>query len=405
MRLPTGTVTMVFTDVEGSTALLSRLGIRYAEALDAHREVLRRAWGAHGGTEMGTEGDSFFVVFATAPEAVSAAAQAQRELAGYSWPGGEVVRVRMGVHTGSPILHGGDYVGLDVHRAARIAATAHGGQVVLSEATARLVERAGLDDVQLVDLGFHRLKDIAQPERLFQLAGAGLAREFPPLKSLGASTSLPRPTTPLVGRDSEVAELATLVGSPGFRLLTLTGPGGSGKTRLGIAVAQASVQRFPGGVFFIPLAAVASLEVMWRTIAEAVDAPAQWRLPQDLFAYLGSRSALLVLDNLEQISGADAVVAGLLDQAPEAVLIVTSRRPLNLAGEHQHTVSPLGLPAGTSMQQAQDSGAVELFTQHARAVDATFALTPDNVADVVAVCTGLDDTVVQRAGALVVAHH
>ena len=175
--LPTGTVTMVFTDVEGSTALLSRLGIRYAEALDAHREVLRRAWGAHNGTEMGTEGDSFFVVFATAPEAVSAAAQAQRELAGYSWPADEGVRVRMGVHTGSPILHGGDYVGMDVHRAARIAGTAHGGQVVLSEATARLVERAGLDDVQLVDLGFHGLKDIAQPERLFQLAGAGLARD------------------------------------------------------------------------------------------------------------------------------------------------------------------------------------------------------------------------------------
>src|SRR5829696_353511 len=381
---------MVFTDVEGSTALLSRLGIRYAEALDAHREVLRRAWGAHSGTEMGTEGDSFFVVFATAPEAVSAAAQAQRELAGYAWPADEVVRVRMGVHTGSPILHGGDYVGLDVHRAARIAATAHGGQVVLSEATARLVERAGLDDVQLVDLGFHRLKDITQTERLFQLAGAGLAREFPPLKSLGTSTSLPRPTTPLVGRDSDVAELATLVESPGFRLLTLTGPGGSGKTRLGIAVAQASVQRFPDGVFFIPLAAVATLEVMWTTIGEAVDAPAQGPVPQDLFAYLGNRSALLVLDNLEQISGADAVVAELLNQAPEAVLIVTSRRPLNLAGEHQHTVSPLGLPAGTNMQQAQESGAVQLFTQHARAVDATFALTPDNVADVVAVCTGLD---------------
>ena len=250
--LPAGTVTMVFTDVEASTALLSRLGSAYAETLDAHRLVLRRAWMAHGGTEMGTEGDSFFVVFPSAPEAVAAVAQAQRDLAGAEWPAGEQVRVRIGVHTGSPVVHDGSYVGMDVHRAARIAAAAHGGQVVLSEATARLVDRAGLGDVQLVDLGLHQLKDIAQPERLFQLAGEGLMREFPPLKSLGTATSLPRPATPLVGRDGEVADLTALVATPGVRLVTLTGPGGSGKTRLAIAVAHHSVPGFPDGVVLRP---------------------------------------------------------------------------------------------------------------------------------------------------------
>jgi predicted ATPase/class 3 adenylate cyclase len=389
-EFPTGTVTMVFTDVEGSTALLSRLGWAYAEALDAHRVALRRAWVAHGGTEMGTEGDGFFVVFPSAPQAVAAVAQAQRDLAAAEWPAGEQVRVRMGVHTGSPVIHDGGYVGMDVHRAARIAAAAHGGQVVLSEATARLVDRAHLPGVELVDLGLHQLKDLAQPERLFQLAGDGLAREFPPLKSLGRATSLPRPATPLVGRDGEVAELATLVTAPGVRLVTLTGPGGSGKTRLAIAVAQESVERFPDGVYFVSLAAVTTVEVMWTRIGEAVDAPPQVRVPPNLFTYLGHRRLLLALDNLEQIPGADAVVAEMLEQAPEVVVIATTRRALNVVGEHQHAVPPLELPTGDSLKQAQASGAVQLFDQHARAVKATFAVTVDNVADVVAVCTRLD---------------
>ncbi len=387
-ELPTGTVTMLFSDIEGSTLLLSRLGSAYAEALDGQRKVLRKAWAAHGGTEMGTEGDSFFVVFPTAPDAVAAATQAQRELASYPWPGGERVRVRMGIHTGSPTVHDGGYVGMDVHRAARIAGAAHGGQVVVSSATAELVSLG--DDVRLRDLGSHRLKDIPAPEHLFQLAMEGLQTEFPSLKTLGAASSLPVPTTPLVGRDGELAELTALLRSPGVRLVTLTGPGGSGKTRLAIGVAQRLVEMFPDGVFFVPLAAVSTVEVMWTSIAEVLDVPPEDRVPPSLFSYLAHRSALLVLDNLEQLSGADGVVADLLEAAPKVSVIATSRRPLHVSGEHEHPVPPLELPDDADLAGASTSAAVQLFVQRARMVRPSFALTVDNAADVVAVCTRLD---------------
>ncbi len=183
--LPSGTVTMLFSDIEGSTALLSRLGDRYVEALDAQRALLRAAWSRWGGVEMGTEGDSFFVVFDVASDAASAALQAQRDLATHAWPQGERVAVRMGLHTGEPTAHGDGYVGMDVHRAARLASTAHGGQVVVSEATGLLVSGALGDDVRLLDLGHHRLKDIDALEHVFQLCAPDLPADFPPLKSLG----------------------------------------------------------------------------------------------------------------------------------------------------------------------------------------------------------------------------
>jgi predicted ATPase/class 3 adenylate cyclase len=388
-ELPTGTVTMLFSDIEGSTLLLSRLGPAYAEALDAQRNVLREAWAAHGGTEMGTEGDSFFVVFPTAPDAVAAAAHAQQEQARYPWPGGQPVRVRMGIHTGSPTVHGGGYVGMDVHRAARMAGAAHGGQVVVSSATAELV-RADLNTgVHLRDLGSHQLKDIPNMVHLFQLNIDGLQVDFPPLKTLGAVSSLPVPTTPLVGRDGELAELTALLRSPGVRLVTLTGPGGSGKTRLSIGVAQRLTGVFPDGVYFVPLAAVTNPDVMWTSIAEVLDVPPEGRL--SLFDYLAHRSALFVLDNLEQLPGADGVVAELMDAASQVVIIATSRRPLNITGELQHAVPPLELPDNAaSADDARRSGAVQMFVHHARAVKATFSLTPENVTDVVAICTRLD---------------
>jgi class 3 adenylate cyclase len=259
--LPAGTVALLFSDIEGSTALLSRLGSDYVGALAGQRTVLRAAWAAHGGSEIGTEGDSFFVVFPTAEAAVVAAAQAQRELATFAFPAAEQVRVRIGIHTGSPQVHDGGYVGMDVHRAARIAAAAHGGQIVISEATARLVTDRLPAGATLRDLGRHQLKDIPQTEHLFQVSLSGLQGEFLPLK------------TPLVGRDREVAELMGLVTSPGLRLVTLTGPGGSGKTRLAIGVAAGLREAFPDGVFFVPLAAATTPEVMWMSIAEVLDAP------------------------------------------------------------------------------------------------------------------------------------
>jgi predicted ATPase/class 3 adenylate cyclase len=391
-ELPTGTVTMLFSDIEGSTMLLTRLGPAYVEALDGQREILRSAWAAHRGMEIGTEGDSFFVVFATATDAVAAAAQAQRELAAHLWPGGEQVQVRMGVHTGSPAVHHGGYVGMDVHRAARIAAAANGGQVVVSEATARLLDPTALGaGLMCRDLGSHRLKDIPAPEHLFQLDIKGLRADYPPLRSLGTTTSLPVPATPLVGRNGEVAELSALLNSSeGVRLVTLTGPGGSGKTRLAMGVAEQLTARFPGGVFFVPLATVTTAEVMWTTIADVMDAPPEGRIPPGFFTHVAHRSALFVLDNLEQLPGADAVVAELLQEAPQVVVIATSRRPLHLLGEYEHPVPPLELPEGPDFASVEAAGAVKMFVHQARRVRPSFRLSPDNAADVVAVCRRLD---------------
>ena len=388
--LPSGTVTMLFSDMEASTLLLSRLGDRYVEALDAHRRLLRDAWNRWHGREMGTEGDSFFVVFETAADAVQAAVQAQRGLAAHAWPDGLPMRVRMGVHTGSPATHDGGYVGMDVHRAARIAAAAHGGQVVVSEATAGLVDPGVVGGVRLVDLGSHKLKDLPAPEHLFQIAAEGLRRDFPPLRSLGAASGLPVPPTPLVGRDGELAELDALLRSPGVRLVTLTGTGGSGKTRLAIELAQRLTAAYPDGVYFVPLAAATTAEVMWTSLAAALDVPAADRMPPRLFDHLVHRSAVFVLDNLEQLSGADAVVSELLTRCPRLVAVATSRRPLHVAVEHEHAVPPLELPLTSDVEGAERSAAVQLFVQHARKVNSRFALTADNVADVSAVCRRLD---------------
>jgi predicted ATPase/class 3 adenylate cyclase len=389
-QLPTGTVSLLFSDIEGSTVLLSRLGPSYLQALDGQRLVLRRAWADHGGTELGTEGDSFFVVFPTAPDAVGAAVQAQRELAVFEWPGGEQVRVRMGIHTGSPAVHDGGYVGMDVHRAARIAGAAHGGQVVMSDASAKLAGDALPAGVDLRDLGSHLLKDLPRAEHLFQLNVDGLRSDFPALKSLGAASSLPRPATPLVGRDGELAELSALLSTSEVRLVTLTGPGGAGKTRLTIGMAHALTDRFPDGVYFVPLAAVTAAEVMWTTLAEVLNAPSDARNSLGLLASVAHSRALLVLDNLEQLTGADDVVAQLLDGAARLVIVATSRSPLAVPGEHVHPVPPLELPETAVPDEAATSGAVQLFVQHARMVRPGFQLTASNTAEVTTICRRLD---------------
>jgi predicted ATPase/class 3 adenylate cyclase len=389
-ELPSGTVSLLFSDIEGSTLLLNRLGLRYAEALDGQQQLLRQAWDEHGGTELGTEGDSFFVVFPTAEQAVAAATQAQQELAAFEWPAGERVRVRMGIHTGTPTVHGDGYVGMDVHRAARISGAAHGGQVVLSRATAHLVEDRLPERVGLRDLGSHQLKDLPTAERLFQLTIDGLEIGFPPLKSLGTASSLPHPATELVGRDVVVSEVAALLASPELRLVTLTGPGGCGKTRLAIGVAEQVAAHFPDGLFFVPLAATAAAEAMWTSIAEALDVPPEARTPPGLFSHVAHRSALLVLDNLEQVTNADNVVSQLLEHAPKVVVLATSRRILSAPGEHVQPVPPLEVPVTDRLDRVKRSGAVQLFVQHAQMVRPTFALTEVNAADVAAICRGLD---------------
>lgn len=381
---------MLFSDIEGSTALLSRLGDRYGEALSAQRALLRAEIVAWHGREMGTEGDSFFVVFESAGDAVGCCLAAQRALAGHDWPGGVAVRVRMGLHSGEPARHEDGYIGMDVHRAARIAATAHGGQVVLSEPT-RLLAAARLPaGVSVRDLGFHRLKDISAPERIYQLTGPGLQERFQPLKSLGAQTSLPVPMTPMIGREADLGHLCSVIGGPGVRMVTLTGTGGIGKTRLALAAAAGLGEAFPNGVFFVALAAVRDSDVMWKTLADSLDLSVEGQAADAVTAYLAERGALLILDNLEQLDGAAAVIATLLAAAPGLVVLATSRRPLHVHGEHELPVRALEVPGDSSAEAVGACGAAQLFVQQAALVRPDFGITEGNAADVAAICRRLD---------------
>jgi class 3 adenylate cyclase len=384
-QVPSGTVTMLFSDIEGSTVLLSRLGDRYVDALDDQRSILRETWRRAGGHEMGTEGDSFFVVFASAREAAGAALQAQQYLAAHEWPGGEQVRVRMGLHTGEPVPHDGGYVGMDVHRAARVAAVAYGGQVVLTDATSRLIASALPDGVRMDDLGMHRLKDLAVPEHLFQLSAPDLDCAFPPLRSLGTAAGLPPQPTALVGREKELARLVELLGGPGVRLVTLTGPGGSGKTRLAVAAAATVGDAFADGVHFVSLAAAASAESMWSSVTDAL-LPGISRSRTELLAQLAQQRVLLVLDNLEQVQGADAVVADLLGSSTGVTVLATSRRPLHLRLEHDVAIPALSLHD----EQRGPSAAVQLFCLHAQMARSSFELDDATADTVAAICRRLD---------------
>ena len=391
--LPSGTLTLLFSDVEGSTHSMTRLGEHWGAALSAQRELLRAAFERHEGIEMGTEGDSFFVVFTSARRAVIAAIEAQQGLQQHAWPLDLPLRVRMGLHTGEPERHEDGYIGLDVHRAARIAAAAAGDQIVISEAVRLLAEPLGAD-VTVRDLGHHRLKDLPEPEHLHDLAVAGLRSSFPPLRSLGSAANLPSAVTPLVGRDGELGELRDKLREPGVRLLTLTGPGGAGKTRLAVEVASTLENRFPTGVFFVDLHTALDEQDAWLGIANSLDALGDAEeLPRDrVRRTLATATALLILDNLEQLVGADRLVAELLSSSPLVSVLATSRRPLHLASEFEHPVPPLELPSTSDSdpEQAIRAGAVDLFVRRARMVRPSFDLGAGNVDDVVELCRRLD---------------
>ncbi len=340
-ELPTGTVTFLFTDVEGSTKLLRTLGAEaYADALAEHRRVVREACAATGGVEVDTQGDAFFFAFPTAPGALAAAGEMTQTLA--SGP----IRVRVGLHTGTPLVTDEGYIGGDVHRAARIAAVAHGGQVLVSASTAQLVE------LELSDLGEHRLKDLSAPERVFQLGDS----EFPALKSL-YRTNLPIPSTPFLGRERELREVVELLSEKDARLLTLTGPGGTGKTRLAAQAAGAVAERFPEGVFWVPLAALRDSELVLESASQVLGAK------NGLASHIADKRMLLLFDNFEQVVEAARGVSALLGECPQLEVIVTSREPLHLAGEQEYPVPPFIAEEG-----------VDFFTARARAVKPDFAV-------------------------------
>jgi predicted ATPase len=325
-ELPSGTVTFLFTDVEGSTKLLHELGAEeYAAALAEHRRVIREACAAEGGVEVDTQGDAFFFAFPTAPGALAAASAFTEDLD--SGP----IRVRVGLHTGTPLVTDEGYVGDDVHYAARVAATSHGGQVVCSTATAKLV------DHELVDLGEHRLKDIAEPVPIFQLGDGS----FPPLKTI-SNTNLPRPASSFLGREAELEEvLAKIEG--GARLLTLTGPGGTGKTRLAIEAAATLVPKYRAGVFWVGLASLRDPALVTETIAQTLGAK------DGLAAHIGERELCLLLDNLEQVVECASELSELLQACPNLTLLVTSRELLRISGEVEYAVPPLAEPEAVSL--------------------------------------------------------
>jgi predicted ATPase/class 3 adenylate cyclase len=393
-RLPTGTVSFLFSDMEGSTRLLAALGDRYPPILEAHSEIVRSAVGAHEGTVVSTEGDSFFAVFPSAFGAVAAAADIQRALAAHSWPPGSDVRVRIGVHTGEGRLGADNYVGLDVHRAARIAAAAHGGQIVLSDTTQALV---GLDPGQglsLSDLGSHRLKDLPSADRLWQLDVDGLPHSFPTLSSHDARpNNLPVAATPLIGRNDELKTVAELLRRR--RLLTITGPGGAGKTRLALAAARQSLAECADGVFFVPLeeardrASVVSAIALALGVRERPDRD----LEPGVLQFLRDRDLLLILDNFEQVMSAAPLISDILTQSSALRVVVTSRELMHLSAELAYEVPPLALPdAGrlpplAAMSQYE---AVELFIERAQAVKPEFRLTTENAPAVAEILARLD---------------
>jgi predicted ATPase/class 3 adenylate cyclase len=398
-NLPTGTVTLLFTDIEGSTRLLERLAAGYGDVLAAHQALLRAAWDAHGGVQVSTEGDAFFVAFADAGAAVAAAAEAQRALAANSWPAGAPVRVRMGLHTGTPTLADGTYVGMDVHRAERIAAAAHGGQTLLSATTRALVEAAPPPDVVLRDLGSHRLKDLPRPEHLYQLVVAGLPADFPPPRTLDRPQhNLPTPPTSLLGREATLGFLVGLLSGESVRLLTLTGPGGIGKTRLAIQVAGAVLDVYPDGVWWVGLARLTDPALVVPTIAHTLGVREGGGQPvaEGLRDHVGDKRLLLVLDNFEQVVGAAAALAALLAEHSGLRILATSRIPLHIRGEREVPIPPLGVPPRTdprhppTPERLETYAAVLLFLERARAVKPDFALTAANAPAVAAICEALD---------------
>ncbi len=394
-NLPIGTVAFLMTDIEGSTRLITELGDAFPSLLDDHLALLGEAISSSGGTMVSTEGDSVFAVFPSVREAINAAVAAQRALAEHAWPGDVKLGVRIGIHVGEAVLGGRDYTGLDVHRTARVMAAGHGGQVLVTQAVRDLALGSIAADVRFLDLGIHSLRDLPGPEHLFQIEAPGLAADFPPIRTQTASAHARLPTflTRFIGRTREIADVGDLLGRE--RMVTLIGPGGTGKTRLAIEVARNSSDRYSDGTWFVALDALRDPALVLPSIATTLGVQEQPGRPiaAVLADHLATRRMLLILDNLEQVIDAAPDIGGLLGDAPGLNILATSREPLSIAGEHVHQVQPLDPPAEPGQPTAQDIGAneaVQLFVERARAARSDFTLTDANAPAVAAICRRLD---------------
>ena len=388
-NLPTGPVTFLFTDIAGSTRILRDVGnVIFAGALASHHALVRTAVAEAGGIEFGTEGDAFFLVFENTRTAVAAAVAAQRALAAHVWPAGAEISVRMGIHEGVGVLSDGDYVGMDVHHVARVASAGHGGQVLLSATAAAGLAGSTPDDVELEDLGDHRLKDLG-PQRLFQLRITGLAGDFPPLSTQEAVVvELPAQLTTFVGRDSEVE--AVLERLEIDRLVTLTGPGGTGKSRLAVEVASRASEDFDDGVYFVSLSGLSDAELVAVSILEALGLrsnSAAVEPLEHLVSFLKERQLLLVLDNFEQLIDAATVVSTIVAASPRLRIVITSRTPLRISGEAEVAVLPLGT---SRSEDGEPSEGARLFVDRARSIRPELQMTDEDTTAIEQIVTRLD---------------
>src|SRR5215218_6842394 len=393
---PSGTVTFLFTDIEGSTKLWEQNAQAMQRALSRHDEILRRVIEEQEGYVFKTVGDAFCAAFPTAPDALEAALETQCRLLSSEWEESGPLKVRMALHTGAAEERDGDYFGPPLNRVARLLSAAHGGQVLLSLPTHELVRDQLPAGTSLRDLGEHRLKDLFRPERVFQLVSPDLPSEFPPLRTLEAyRNNLPLQPTPLVGREKEVSEVCHLLGGDETRLLTLTGPGGIGKTRVALQAAADLLEDFPEGTFFAPLATLTEAELLLPAVVETLEVmeTAERPLDESLKDYLSERRLLLVLDNFEQVLGAAPTVTELLSAAPGLKVLATSRAPLGLYGEHEFPVPPLSMPdlkRPPPLERLTQYEAVGLFLERARALKPDFSITNESAPAVAEICVRLD---------------
>src|SRR5215217_8380165 len=407
--LPSGTVTFLFTDIEGSTALWEQDQVAMATAVERHHTLLRTAIETHHGVLFKTVGDAVQAAFPTAPDAVAAALDAQRSLATECWSAVDgALAVRMAGHTIAAEPHDRDYLAPGLNRLARLVSAAHGGQVLLTQVTQNLASDALPPGANLRDLGEHPLRDLNRPEHVFQLLHPDLAADFPPIRTLTPRpNNLPAEPTLFLGREDHVARIVDLLGRDDVRLLTITGPGGVGKTRLGVQAAAGVLDDFPDGVWFVDLSALDDPILVPSAIARVLGVREEGGgLTERLAAVLGGKRLLLVLDNFERVLGSASLVTSLLARGPGAKVLVTSRTPLHISGEQEYPLAPLLLPDRERLpplEHVLQFEAVRLFVERAQAVKPGFTVTTANAPAVAEICHRLDGLplAIELAAALV----